>query len=155
MIVSLLTALPNPAWLALRQALWPDATAAEHLQEMAGQLAELGRFGPFIATAADGMPLGLAEVALRADYVNGTDSSPVAFLEGLYVVPAVRRQGVARRLLQAVAAWARAQGCRELASDTALDNHVGQLVHRGLGFRETERVVYFQMDLAPAPSDGR
>ena len=70
---------------------------------MAGQLAEPGRFGPFIATAADGMPLGLAEVALRTDYVNGTDSSPVAFLEGLYVVPAVRRQGVARGLLQAVA----------------------------------------------------
>lgn len=154
MTVTPLTALPNPAWLALRQALWPDASADEHLEEMAEQLAEPGRFGPFIATVADGTPLGLAEVALRTDYVNGTESSPVAFLEGLYVVPAARRRGVARALLQAVTAWAQAQGCRELASDTALDNHVGQAVHSGLGFRETERVVYFQIDLAPASSEG-
>lgn len=155
MTVTPLTALPNPAWLALRQALWPDASADEHLQEMAEQLAAPGRFGPFIAMAADGMPLGLAEVALRTDYVNGTESSPVGFLEGLYVVPAARRRGVARALLQAVRAWAQAQGCRELASDTALDNSVGQAMHRGLGFRETERVVYFQMDLVPGSGEAR
>jgi len=79
----------------------------------------------------------------RVDYVNGSSTSPVAFLEGLYVEPAARRKGVARALVEAVAAWASAEGCRELASDSPLGNTAAHAVHRALGFAETERVVYF------------
>lgn len=147
-----LTSLPSPHWLMLRHALWPEATVAEHEQEMADQVADPGRYGQFIALADDGRPLGLAEVSVRSDYVNGTESSPVAFLEGLYVVPAARRRGVARALLQAVKEWARVHDCRELASDTRVGNRLGQSVHRGLGFTETERVVYFNLVLdGPEP----
>jgi len=71
----------------------------------------------------------------------------VAFLEGLYVMPEARRQGAARALIDAVRAWARDRGCKELASDTALDNVVSQAAHTRLGFRETERVVYFNMPI--------
>ena len=35
------------------------------------------------------------------DYVNGCTTSPVGFLEGLYVAAAARRQGVARALCDA------------------------------------------------------
>ena len=82
------------AWLAARLQLWPQVTHAEHLRDMADALAR----GHFIrlAFAADDAPVGLAEAALRRDYVNGTTSSPVAFLEGLFVAPDARRQGVAR-----------------------------------------------------------
>lgn len=88
--------------------------------------------------------IGLAEASLRSDYVNGTESSPVAFLEGLYVVPQARRKGVAASLVAAVCGWARGAGCRELASDAALENAISQVVHRALGFEETERVVFFR-----------
>jgi aminoglycoside 6'-N-acetyltransferase I len=94
-------------------------------------------------------PLALAEVSLRHDYVNGTETSPVAFLEGLYVAPRARRQGVARTMLLAVRAWARARGCSELASDTQLENTLSQAVHARLGFTKTECVVYFNMPLGP------
>lgn len=145
----------DPDWLALRQALWPDddasepvgARLAEHLAEMASQLAEPQRFAQFIARDAGGEALGLVEAALRHDYVPGTDSTPVGFLEGLYVVPAARRQGVARALVKAAADWARAQGCTELASDTPLDNLLSQAVHERLGFAEAERVVFFSKRL--------
>ena len=60
------------------------------------------------------------------------------------MVPPARRKGVAASLVAAVAQWARGAGCRELASDAALENFIGQLVHRALGFEETERVVFFR-----------
>lgn len=146
------TTLPAPAWLQLRQALWPDADAAGHLHEMQSQLAEPERYAQFLARDDDGAALGLAEASIRRDYVNGTDTSPVGFLEGLYVVPEARRQGVSRALVGAVAAWARSRGCAELASDTALDNLASQALHERLGFEETERVVFYRRSLAGLPA---
>jgi aminoglycoside 6'-N-acetyltransferase I len=138
--------LPNDAWLQLRLALWPHCGAQEHLDEMAAFVAEPRRYAQFIAY--DGaQAVGLAEAAVRHDYVNGAETSPVAFLEGLYVVPAARRNGIGGRLVAAVAAWARDQGIRELASDTAIDNLASHAMHKALGFEETERVVFFRMVL--------
>lgn len=84
---------------------------------------------------------------MRHDYVNGTSSSAVAFLEGIYVHPSWRRHGVARALVAAVMNWGRSQGCGELASDALLENTSSHLMHEALGFEETERVVYFRMSL--------
>ena len=39
------------------------------------------------------------------------------------------------------------KGCTELASDALIDNTLGHQMHRGLGFDETERVVYFKKSL--------
>lgn len=94
-----------------------------------------------------GEALGLIEVSVRHDYVNGTKSSPVGFLEGLYVQPAARRKGVAHALVQAAMQWAKARDCSELASDTSIENQSSQAVHRSLGFVATERVVYFKRQL--------
>jgi len=77
-------------------------------------------------------------------HVNGAQSSPVGFLEGLYVVPHARRNGVARALVAEIARWARDCGCSEMASDAALANAASHAVHRALGFAETERVVFFR-----------
>ena len=86
----------DPGWLALRAALWPDTSEAEHRAEMAAQFAAgPGRFAQFVARDAHGRAVGLAEAALRVDHVNGCDSAPVAFLEGLYVAHVARRSGVA------------------------------------------------------------
>lgn len=130
-------------WLALRAALWPDDEAA-HLADMAGLLAEPERYAQFVAYTDQGEPAGFVEAALRGDYVNGTESSPVAFLEGIYVAPAHRHAGWARRLVDAVFEWAAARGCTEIASDAALDNLDSHRMHEALGFVETERVVYFR-----------
>jgi aminoglycoside 6'-N-acetyltransferase I len=134
-------------WLALRQALWPDCTQEEHLSEMSSFCAKAERYAQFVAYSESSAPIGFVEAAIRTDYVNGTESSPVVFLEGLYVVPEARLQGVARALVATVERWALDVGCRELASDALLENHVSHVVHRALGFEETERVVFFRKSL--------
>jgi aminoglycoside 6'-N-acetyltransferase I len=112
---------------------------------MAAQIADPGCFAAFVAH--DGRPVGFAEAAVRTDYVNGAQSSPAPFLEGLYVLPEARRKGAARELVAAVAAWARAMGYRELASDARLENEASHAMHRALGFDEMERVVFFRKTL--------
>jgi L-amino acid N-acyltransferase YncA len=139
----------HPGWLELRQTMWPQDSPEAHRRDMAALLAQPERYGQFVAYGQDGAPAGFAEAAVRHDYVNGTESSPVAFLEGIYVHPAARRQGVARALALAVEQWAAARGCRELASDALLDNDESHAMHRALGFQETERVVYFRKMLPP------
>ncbi|WP_085655832.1 aminoglycoside 6'-N-acetyltransferase [Pseudomonas sp. B11(2017)] len=137
----------QPGWLPLRQALWPDAPEHEHRDDIEQQLKAPQRYINFVAYDPQNHPVGLAEASLRSDYVNGTDSSPVVFLEGIYVVPQQRRHGVAARLIEQVAQWGRENGCVEMASDTGLDNLVSQATHKALGFEETERVVYFRRPL--------
>jgi aminoglycoside 6'-N-acetyltransferase I len=138
------TSVEQAGWLALRQALWPDGTREEHVSEMLSFCANPERYAQFVAYSESDAAVGLIEVAVRTDYVNGTQSSPVAFLEGLYVVPEARQQGVARALVAAVERWARDMGCREFASDALVENQVSHAVHRALGFEETERVVFFR-----------
>ena len=127
-------------WAALRHALWPDADDG-HIARMLG---EPERFAAFIARETNGGAIGFAEASLRHDYVNGCDTSPVGFLEGIYVVPLFRRRGVAASLVRAVERWTVAQGASELASDALIDNFVSHRMHAALGFEETERVVAFR-----------
>jgi len=128
----------------MRRALWPEGgTDAELLREMERALADPGTCVQFMASFGE-QAVGFAEAAVRRDAVNGATLSPVAFLEGLYVVPAARRQGVARRLVQAVIDWAVGAGFTELASDALLENTASHAMHRALGFEEAERVVCFR-----------
>jgi aminoglycoside 6'-N-acetyltransferase I len=145
--------LDQPGWLSLRQALWPDCSREEHVAEMEDFLKSPERHAQFVAYANSDQPVGFAEATVRTDYVNGTTTTPVAFLEALYVLPTARRKGAARRLVEAVASWAIEVGCTELASDAVLENELGQAVHRAIGFIETERVVFFRKSLRLADTE--
>ncbi len=146
MIIRRAQAADLDAWAALRADLWPDGSAAEHRAEAADML-DNGALANFVAEAPDGTVTGFAEAALRNDYVNGCETSPVAFVEGIYVAPEHRKADVARALCEAIAAWGREQGCTELASDALEDNVQSHDFHRAIGFEETERVVYFRKAL--------
>ncbi len=139
--------LDQPGWLEMRMALWADATAEDHRGYMAIALAQPERFLQLMVYDQNRTPIGFIEGSIRNDYVNGTETSPVGFVEGVFVIPSMRRKGVARQLFAAIGDWARARGCLELASDALLENEASQRAHRALGFRETERVVYFAKPL--------
>ena len=58
------------------------------------------------------------------------------------------RPGIGRALVAAAEAWARAQGCTEMASDTNLDYPLSPLAHARLGYQETSRRFHYRKDLA-------
>ena len=98
--------------------------------------------------ACDGeTPVGFAQCQLRHDYVEGCETSPVGFLEGVYVDEAHRRSGVAKALLSACEDWARSVGCTEFASDCELDNHDSLAWHLKAGFSEVNRTIWFAKKL--------
>ena len=139
------TAADVPEWSAMRAQLWPDDDAAGH----AADIAETFLSGDpdqvaFVAEGDGGTLLGFVEASIRRDYVDGCDTSPVAFGEGAFILPQWRGTGVGRALVEAVADWGRAKGCTELASNALLENTASHAFHLGLGFEETERVVFFR-----------
>jgi aminoglycoside 6'-N-acetyltransferase I len=135
-------------WAALRIALWDWDTVADH-RNQAEELYLAGNpdRAAFVALDAQGSVIAFAEATIRRDYVEGCESWGVAFLEGIYVKPEARKSGVARALSDAVAAWGRARGCTEYASNALLDNEDSHAFHAAIGFAETERVVYFKKAL--------
>ena len=94
--------------------------------------------------AFDGVDaIGFAQCQLRHDYVEGTSTSPVGFLEGLWVEEAHQRQGVASGLLRACEDWARSVGCTEFGSDCELGNEASLAFHLASGFEEANRTIWF------------
>ena len=138
-----------PAWTAMRRALWPGADAGELAEETAAYFAGRGPLAMvMLCEAEDAAPIGMIELSLRS-HADGCRSSPVPFVEGWYVAPDARRQGVGAALMAATEAWARAGGYSELASDTELDNEAGNRAHAGCGFEEIGRAIKFRKSLQP------
>jgi aminoglycoside 6'-N-acetyltransferase I len=133
-----------PSWHTLRCRLWPQTREDEHEREIVEIHSTPERYAAFIAFSKTRTPLGFAEASIRRDYVNGCDTSPVLFLEGIYVTPEARRQGIAKALFEYVEQWGISHACSEFASDTDIGNTDVQALHRALGFEETERVVFFR-----------
>ena len=84
---------------------------------------------------------------MRHDYVEGTESSPVGYLEGIYVADRYRKQGAARELLSACESWAKEKGCTEFASDCELSNVQSLQFHLNVGFEEANRIICFTKKL--------
>lgn len=126
-------------------ALWPEHTE----KQLRGEFAELlsGEDNAVFLGMVEGNPVAAAQCGLRHDYVEGTGSSPVGYLEGTYVAPGFRRQGIARQLCGACESWARDRGCTEFASDCEIDNIDSFHFHLALGFLEAGRSICFTKTL--------
>ena len=111
-----------------------------------GELACNDDAAVFIAEEA-GTAVGFAQCQLRHDYVEGTETSPVGYLEGIYVDEAYRGRGIARELLEVCEEWARGKGCAEFASDCEIDNTDSLKFHLKVGFKEEGRIICFAKKL--------
>ena len=121
--------------------LWPDQTAEEMHSELAEVIAK--QDAAFFLAYAEETAIGFAQCQLRYDYAEGTDSSPVGYLEGIYVTDIYRKQGTARELLNACESWAKTKGCVEFASDCELDDMQSLQFHLNVGFEEANRIICF------------
>lgn len=135
---------PTAAQLALR--LWPNNELSQFIADM-NKFISSEHCAIFLAYEQH-TAIGFAQCQLRTDYVEGTDSSPVGYLEGLYVCEAYRQQHIAKQLVAACEQWAITNGCVEFASDCELTNEASIHMHAKLGFHEVNRIVCFTKKLS-------
>ena len=124
------------AWERMREALWPSAPG-EHAAEIDGFFAS-DRRDPaevFLAFDDSGRAIGFADVSIRS-HAEGCEPGRIAYLEGWYVEPRSRRQGVGAAMVAAAEGWALERGCSEFASDAEWDNQASAAAHRALGFED-------------------
>jgi aminoglycoside 6'-N-acetyltransferase I len=128
-------------WLRMRLLLWPYGTAEGFSQDMDALLAD--PLTPVIvAERPNGKLGGFLEAGTRK-YAEGSESSPVGYIEGWYVDEDLRGQGLGKALVRAAEDWARSQGLTEMASDTWLENEASIQAHVKMGYEEAERLVHF------------
>lgn len=134
----------------MRQDLWDDLTPEENDKELRTRMSghtPTGMATVVLIAELDGEPVGFMSVDLRSA-ADGCDwNHPVAYVEGWYVKPRIRRKGVGRALIAAAEEWAREQGCIEFASDTWIENDSSRRAHEAAGFEEVDRVVHYRKRL--------
>jgi aminoglycoside 6'-N-acetyltransferase I len=133
----------HPGWSAMRQQLWP-----EEGRDDVGELTRMRVRWAVLVAERDGALVGFAEATIRS-VVDGFYFQPAAFLEGIWVAPGARRQGVASALLAVVLDWAREQGVNGIGSDAHADNAESIAWHRHAGFAVESEVIKFARTLGP------
>jgi GNAT superfamily N-acetyltransferase len=141
-------------WVRMRSALWPDDGGAGHGDDVDAFFATgtfrwsetLLPWKVLVAERPAGGLCGFVEASVRP-FAEDFTTRPVGYVEGWFVDPDVRRQGIGRRLVKAAEEWAAVHGCVEMASDALLENAVSHKAHKALGFEESGRLVHFHKRL--------
>ena len=125
--------------------LWSDNSAEDLRNEFAEMLSNDS--AQIFLKYENDVPVGFAQCQLRNDYVEGTETSPVGYLEGIFIKEDYRGRGYAKELLAACEKWAESKGCKEFASDCEISNNVSFLFHKAVGCTEANRIVCFTKKL--------
>lgn len=126
---------------SLASLLWDNNSVAELTEEFTELI--LTEKAQFFVVYEKEIPVGFAQCQLRYDYVEGTKTSPVGYLEGIFVKEGYRRKGYAKELVKACETWAKDCGCQEFASDCELTNENSFLFHKAMHFIEANRIICF------------
>lgn len=134
-----------PAIADMAALLWDESTIEELTAEFA-EIIHSDECAVFLSMKKN-TAVGFAQVQLRHDYVEGTSSSPVGYLEAIFVKSEYRKCGYAKELLKHCEQWAIEKGCAEFASDCELTNDVSLAFHLKAGFTEANRIICFTKKL--------
>ena len=121
--------------------LWDSHSVNELIAEFSETISN-GK-SQFFFKYEDAMPIGFAQCQLRYDYVEGTSTTPVGYLEGIFIKEEYRNKGFAKELLSDCEAWAKENGCQEFASDCEIDNVGSFCFHKAMNFTEANRIICF------------
>ena len=142
-----------PEWLRLRNLLWPGAPD-DHEREIAEFFTKPSPdLATFVIDCGGTRLGGFLEAQVR-NYAEGCSGSRIGYIEGWYVEPELRRQGLGAQLVRAAEHWARELGLSEMASDCEIDNAVSWRAHIALGYQEVERIICFRKALEGNASQG-
>ena len=132
-------------WSQLRRKIYPILSREFDLREMESIFGSKIWHCWFIERE-DGERIGLVELSLR-NIVDGCLSSPVPYLEGLYVKETERGKGRGTQVVEMIKRWCREHGYSELATDAELTNTSAQKFYEKLGFEQVDRVVEYRLEL--------
>jgi aminoglycoside 6'-N-acetyltransferase I len=131
-----------PDWLEMALALW-HYESKEDMESLFHTLFVSDTDEMLIARTDERIAVGFANISIRKEYVEGSSSSPVGYIEGIYVKPEFRKQGVAKKFIELAEDWSRQRGCKELSSDTEVENIESQNFHLNVGFGKPSHIVHF------------
>lgn len=134
------------AWFRLRKLLWDESTDEEHKVEMVDIYEHTDLQLVLVAETEDESIIGFLEASIRP-FVEDCHTDHVGYLEGWFVEPEYRRNGIGQKLVEQAEKWARSRGCEEMASDSEIDNDSSSGAHQKLGYTETSRLVHWRKDL--------
>lgn len=101
----------------------------------------------FLYFSSSEEPVAWISLSLRHDYVEGCQNGPTAYLEGIFIIPDYRSQGIGDKLLSFAISWAENSGISQPASDVEFDNQLSQNFRFKYGFREVGRTVHYVLEL--------
>lgn len=125
--------------------LWPDNDYEELKKEILDTWKHPDH--EFFLAKTDEEYIGFVYVSMRNDYVEGSSSSPVGYLEGIYVKFNYRNKNIAKELVRVAEEWSKSKGCNQIGSDIEQDNYVSYDFHKRVGFEEANRLICFIKDI--------
>ncbi|WP_201777891.1 aminoglycoside 6'-N-acetyltransferase [Ornithinibacillus contaminans] len=129
----------------LTMELWPGHDVVELTNEYKETLkTDNNKFYLYIE---NGVAVAFMHLSIRVDYVEGSESSPTGYLEGVYVQPDYRRKGISTELFNEGKSWLKENGCKQIGSDMEMDNQDSYPFHMSLGFNEAGRIITFIRDI--------
>jgi len=111
-------------------ALWPNHRAEEFLNARKN-----GEYRNEFLYLNNEKYVGFLSLSIRTDYVEGTFSNPVGYVERIYVLPQYRKKGISKEFINFAKEWALKNKCSELASDCDINNLDSLEFHKKLGFK--------------------
>lgn len=133
-------------WFRLRKLLWDENKDEDHKAEMLDILGHADSQLVLVADSGNGRLIGFLEASIRP-FVEDCVSDHVGYLEGWYVEPDLRRNGIGSELVRFAERWAKQKGCIEMASDAEVGNDSSLAAHTRLGYEETSRLIHLRKDL--------
>ncbi len=133
-------------WFRLRKHLWDETPDEDHRIEMTDIYEHSETQLVLVAETSGGNLVGFLEASIRP-FVEDCHSENVGYLEGWWIEPEYRRNGIGRNLVKMAENWARSKSCAEMASDSEIGNDLSLKAHLNLGYEETSRLVHLRKDL--------
>ncbi len=130
-----------PIWREMRESIYESLSSEFHDREMNLIFISDDWHCLFIKNENDKI-LGFVELSSR-NIVDGCLSSPVAYIEGLYIKKENRRKGLGADSVKEIKKWCKEREFTELGADTEFENIAAQKFFKSIGFRETFRIVEF------------
>lgn len=125
-----------PEVVKMMRVLWPNAGEYDFSDETV-----------YVWQRPDRSLGGFASFSLRP-WAEGCESAPVPYIEGWWVAPDLRQQGVGRELVATIELWCRERGYAELGSEAEIANDVSIQAHAALGFEPTVQLQFFRKRLS-------